>query len=294
MKKIIAFIAFLVLVVPQAESSGSILVATYNIRVETPGDTACRAWKNRKADVARLINEYDFDIFGVQEVASVKQKSELSELIPAYTYIGKGRDNEERTAGEQIGIFYKASRFQLKEKGSFFLSETPEKMSKGWDADYRRMCVWAKMIDRKSKTTFYFFCTHLDHVGKKARAESAKLIVEQIKKIAGNNPVICVGDFNASPLEKDMYENMSAHLRDSREFSQVPPTGPVGTFNAFNDPLQSISENRQIDYIFCSRNINVQNYKVLTDRYNACTWPSDHFPVMVRCKIVTNKKESKS
>lgn len=259
-------------------------IATFNIRLQTTADSAERSWDNRKTEVARLIRKYNFDIFGVQEIGNRTQEADLKALIPEYSYFGKGRDNEAGTDGEQVGIFYKTSRFVSKEKGSFFLSETPEVMSKGWDAALRRMCIWSKLYDRKSKTDFYFFCTHFDHMGVKARVESAKLIVERVNKIAGNAPVVFLGDLNTSPEATEMYTILISAFDDSKEISQSTPAGSIGTFNGFDISEVSLPSSKRIDYIF-SKKIKVFKYRVLNDKFSEKTYPSDHFPVMIECAI---------
>lgn len=267
-----------------AQQNSKMNIATYNIRVQTSADTLARDWEKRKTDVAKLIKQYNFDIFGVQEVANAKQETDLRTLLPSYTYFGKGRDSQMGTAGEQIGIFYKTKRFTIKDYGFFFLSATPEAMSLGWDAAFRRMCVWTKLYDKNSEQSFYVFCTHFDHLGVQARVESAKLIVNKINEIAGDFPVLFVGDLNTSPQSSDMYKILSSDLKDSREVTQTPPTGSIGTFNGFDVSVSSLPLSARIDYIFCKK-FSVFNYKVLNDRYSSKTYPSDHFPVMVVCEI---------
>jgi len=286
---LILITSFLFLIEPVSaeqaiNKSSKLHIATFNIRVQTPADTASRSWDKRKTDVAKIIKQYKFDIFGVQEVANPKQENDLKALIPAYTYIGKGRDNNEGTLGEQIGIFYKTSRFKLRDTGFFFLSETPDKMSMGWDGAYRRICVWAHLYDRQSKRAFFVFSTHFDHIGTKARTESAKLIVERINILAGESPVFCLGDLNASPESTEMYNTLTSFMDDSREISVIPAKGSSGTFNGYDMSIPSFTENARIDYIFC-RKVQVLNYNILTDKYSKESYPSDHFPVMIECKI---------
>ena len=259
-------------------------ISTFNIRLQTKADSAERSWGNRKKDVTKIIKKYDFDIFGVQEIGSSAQEADLKALIPEYSYFGKGRDNEAGTLGEQVGIFYKTSRFVLKEKGSFFLSETPEVMSKGWDAALRRMCVWSKFQDRQNKTDFYVFCTHFDHMGVKARIESARLIVEKVKKIAGDKPVFLMGDLNTSPEATEMYTILISAFDDSQDISKIRPAGSVGTFNGFNVSTSLLPPSKRIDYIF-SKKTKVLKYQVLNDKFSEKTYPSDHFPVMIECEI---------
>ena len=259
-------------------------VGTYNIRLQTSADSAARSWVNRKADVARIIKQYDFDVFGVQEVGNKNQEADLKALISDYTYFGKGRDNQAGTEGEQVGLFYKTKRFSAKEKGSFFLSETPETISMGWDAACRRMCVWIRFYDAKSKEEFYVFCSHFDHMGVKARVESARLIVERVKKIAAGKPVLFLGDLNTSPDETDMYKVLHATFDDSREISKKRPTGSVGTFNGYDVSKTLFPVSERIDYIFCKK-FNVLDYRVITDKFSDETYPSDHFPIMIECVI---------
>lgn len=259
-------------------------VATYNIRLQTSVDSGARSWGNRKFQIARLIKQYKFDVFGVQEVGNKNQEADLKSLIPEYTYFGKGRDNQAGTEGEQIGIFYKTNRFSIRDYGYFFLSPTPELISIGWDAAFRRMCVWTKLIDNKTNTTFFVFCTHFDHMGEKARVESAKLIVEKVNEIASTSPVLLLGDLNTSPESTDMYKILSSSLFDSREISKKRPTGSVGSFNNFDVSKSILPVSERIDYIFCKK-ILVNDYKVLNVKYSADTYPSDHFPVMINCTL---------
>jgi len=266
------------------EGLAKLNVATYNIRLQTAADTAARSWDNRKTDVARVIKQYDFDVFGVQEVGNKNQEADLKALIPEYTYFGKGRDSQDGTKGEQIGIFFKINRFELKEKGSFFLSQTPDTISKGWDAAYRRMCVWEKLYDVQNKVEFYVFCTHFDHMGVKARVESAKLIVERVKNIAADAPVLFLGDLNTSPKATKMYKTLHAAFDDSREIAKVRPTGSIGTFNDYDISKSLLPVSERIDYIFCKK-ISVSDYRVITDRFSDKTYPSDHFPIMIECNL---------
>lgn len=264
--------------------SDTLNIATYNIRIKTAGDINARSWDNRKAYVAQLINSYKFDVVGVQEIANNTQENDLSDLLPAFSFFSKGRDDTAGTSGERIGIFYNKVRFTVENSGFFFLSETPNVASKGWDAALNRICVWMKLYDTITKKSFYFFNVHFDHVGTTARVESAKLVIAKIKEIAGDNNVICGGDFNASTDESAVHAAMKLYMVDSREVSETTPTGSVGTFNGWNVTSSSFSESTKIDYLYC-KNVQVISYSVLNDKFVKETYPSDHFPVMIKCKI---------
>jgi endonuclease/exonuclease/phosphatase family metal-dependent hydrolase len=215
MRKLIFMLAILLIAVGTGFARGGqpINVATYNLRYNNPGD-GLNAWPNRKEHVKALIRYHEFDIFGTQE-GLIGQLNDLAEL-QEYAFIGAGRDDGKQ-AGEHSAIFYRKDRFQLLDNGDFWLSETPEQPSKGWDATCcNRICSWAKFRDMELKKDFYFFSVHFDHQGVQARRESGKLMVEKIQVIAGNAPVICVGDFNSTP-ETEQIQTMKILLNDSRD-----------------------------------------------------------------------------
>lgn len=262
--------------------SDTLTIATYNIRLQTSADKDERSWTNRKSQVGRLIYNHRFDVFGVQEIGSSAQENDLKAMLPAYDFYSKGRDNTSGTKGERLAVFYNKIRFSLLEKGRFFLSQTPDVASKGWDAAYNRICLWVKLKDKRTGKNFYFYNTHFDHEGKTARAESAKLIVRKISETDPNAVVFCVGDFNASPSDTVVYNAVEAILKDSKKIAESKPVGTTGTFNGWDVQSASFNENVLIDYIFC-RKVKVLGYEVINDKFEEKTYPSDHFPVCIKC-----------
>ena len=247
-------------------------VATYNLRYNTASD-GLNAWPNRKELVKNLVRYHDFDVFGTQEGLR-GQLLDLAEL-PTYAFVGHGRDDG-REAGEHSAIFYKKARLQLLQTGDFWLSQTPDRPSLGWDATCcNRICTWARFKDVQQGREFYFFSVHFDHQGVEARRQSGKLMAQKIKEIAGNAPVICVGDFNSTP-DTEQIQTMQTLLGDAHQLTQRPAYSPEGTFNDFK--LDAPLLNR-IDYIFVSRGSTVLTYAVLTDSLRG-RYPSDHFPVV--------------
>lgn len=257
-----------------AQKAEPIIVSTYNLRYNTSNDGA-NAWPNRKENVKALVRYHDFDLFGTQE-ALRGQLTDVAEL-PEYSFLGAGRDDG-KEAGEHSAIFYRKDRFNVLQSGNFWLSETPDKPGKGWDATCcNRICSWAKFNDLKTKKTFYFFNVHFDHQGVVARRESGKLMVQKIKEIAKNEPIILTGDFNSTP-ETEQIQVIQTLLNDAHRITKTPPYGPEGTFNAFkfDAPMKD-----RIDYIFVSKQFDVLKYGVLTDA-NQQRYPSDHQPVVAK------------
>ncbi len=197
-----------------------------------------------------------------------------------FAFTGRGRDDG-KEAGEHSAIFYRKDRFKLLWSGDFWLSETPDKPSLGWDATCcHRICSWAKFRDRQTGKEFYFFSAHFDHQGVEARRQSGKLMTEKIKEIAGKEPVIFVGDLNSTP-DTEQVQAIQTVLSDAYRVSAIPPYGPEGTFNGFK--LDAPLENR-IDYVFVSKGTEVLKYAVLTD-HKEQRYPSDHLPVVVKAII---------
>ena len=253
-------------------------VATYNLRLDTPSDSL-NSWSHRKEMVKSLIRFHDFDIFGTQEGFQHQLDGILE--FGNYAYTGAGRDDG-KDAGEHSAIFYKKDRFKVLQSGNFWLSQTPDKPSKGWDATCcNRICSWVKFKDATTKKEFYFFSVHFDHQGVEARRQSGKLMVQKIKEIAKDAPTICVGDFNSTPETEQIIE-MQTLLNDAKKVSTMAPYGPEGTFNSFK--FDAPMKNR-IDYIFTSKQISVLKYGVLTDAKEQ-RYPSDHQPVVA--KVVIN------
>ena len=119
--------------------------ASYNLRNANSADSLQGdGWGNRCPIIARLVQFHEFDIFGTQEGLR-HQLDSLKTSLPKYDYIGVGR-NDGKKEGEHAAIFYRIDKFELLEHGDFWLSETPEKPSVGWDAVLPRICTWGHFV----------------------------------------------------------------------------------------------------------------------------------------------------
>lgn len=260
----------------QQKDPATFNIMTYNIRYNNPGDSV-NAWPNRKEWVKQLVQFYDTDILCVQEALH----DQVTYLLDGLGFMleGVGRDDG-KEMGEYSAILYNNKRFKKIRSGHFWLSETPEKPSKGWDAQIVRICTWIQLRDNKGGSEFFVFNTHYDHIGELARLNSSKLIKEKITSIAGKAPVILTGDMNATP-ETPIIATLKSFLKDAKEVSKTPPYGSEGTFNGFK--WDSKLENR-IDYIFVNTAVEVLKFGVLADSKNQ-RYPSDHLPVLIKAAI---------
>ena len=251
----------------------SFIVATFNIRYDNRSDSG-NLWVNRAPVVANLIRFHDFDVFGVQE-ALKNQLNDINAALPEYARYGVGRDDGKQ-AGEHSSIFYKKEKFKLLKSGDFWLSSTPEIPGLGWDATCcNRVCSWIYLENIESKKKFYLFNVHFDHQGVIARKESAKLMVDKIKAIAGSQPVLLTGDLNGG-RESEWYQTIvnSGILKDVYQGVKYPYANN-SSMNGFTTPRGT----SVIDHIFMSKQFSASRWGILTDSYFG-KFPSDHFPVV--------------
>jgi len=233
-------------------------------------------WPNRKAAVARMILEERPAAIGLQE-ALIDQLLYLDSCLPGYRRIGVGRDDG-KEAGEFMAIYYDTAWLSADMSSTLWLSETPWKASKGWDAACYRTVTCAFFTDKRSGRSFSYFNTHLDHVGKVARAESAKYIAELVKESEGF-PVILGGDINSTIDDTIFGAFYKAGLKDAR--TMTGSTSHAITYNAFGGRDQSGNgtEGKVIDHFFV-RGANVLRFRTLDGNYGV-PYISDHYPIAV-------------
>lgn len=277
MKKPIFFFVFLFVQISLYSQTMEIM--TYNIKYANENDGE-NSWSNRKDFITNQLKFYEPDAFGVQE--AVKQQMDyFKDHLDGYDYVGVGRDDG-KEGGEYSAIFYKKSRLKVLKHDTFWLSETPQKPSKGWDAAYPRICTYALFEDQQTGEKFWYFNTHFDHIGDKARKESAKLIWKKIQELNSEDlPAILSGDFNLEP-DTESIRYLSEKMDDSKAISEGVVFGPEGTFNGyeFDKPVT-----RRIDYIFLSHeDFKVLKFGVISSSKDL-RYPSDHLPVMVKLEL---------
>ena len=252
-----------------AKSPINVKIISYNIR--TMARDGENSWQFRKHATKNMIEKQRPDAFGLQE-AMLPHMLYIDSVCPQYARVGVGR-NDGKNGGEFMTIYYNKERFDLLDSGTFWLSETPEKVSRGWDAALPRIATWVKLRDKATKRKFFYFNTHFDHRGRAARVESSKLIVNKINEIAGKKAtVILTGDFNIESEDEalqPLYENMGAARKTA------PVTDNKGTYNGFGD----VKRLPVIDHIFYrGRKVKCNEFRTLDGDYGA-KYISDHYPI---------------
>lgn len=256
-----------------ANTDKSFRIATFNILTYNPTIVGENSWPDRLPYVVKQIQQAQMDIIGFQECTNA-QAEDLLIQMPEYSMVDDQYYGERKTSCG-VRIFYRNSRFEILDKGFFFLAPNSKSPGKGWDAESIRACVWVQFKDLVSGEKFFHFNTHLDHKGTKAREEGAKLINSKIDEIVGSRPCFVTGDFNHKPDTKT-YATMTEHMYDARLISKTAPKGPEFTFADFKTPKF------RIDYLFVQK-IKVLEYEVLTKILGR--YPSDHCSVVIKVEV---------
>ena len=283
----------LALLLSAQAAAQTLYVGSYNIRYQNSEDAASgNGWQQRCPALCDQVNFEHPDIFGAQEVLE-PQLHDMLQRLDGYDCIGVGRDDG-NTKGEYAAIFYDRQKLRLMDSGHFWLSETPDRPSLGWDAACIRICTWGKFEDSATGLRLLFLNLHLDHVGVVARREAARLVMERIGQMAGDTmPVVLTGDFNADQRD-DVYTlfTQSGLLRDSYTAARLR-FAENGTFNGWHQERKTDS---RIDHIFVSKHFDVDRYGVLTNAYwtDRRRLPSDHYPVFVRLQARDSMQQSEA
>jgi endonuclease/exonuclease/phosphatase family metal-dependent hydrolase len=253
-------------------------VMSFNIWSDAPNN---RSWLTRRDRIADVLRREDLAIVGLQE-ATASMVHDLQERLPQFQWVGVGRDDGDRV-GEYTPIFFRADRFHLVEHGHFWLSETCDRPGRGWDAMCCRIVTWARLSEKDTGRRVTHFTTHLDHLGRRARKESALLLLRKIHEISGADPAILTGDFNcresSAPymlltgrLPFSAQGPSAPSLRDTRYDSAHPPAGPAKTYRG----LLSLLGMGRIDYIFIKNGLRTLHHETLEEAAGA----SDHRPIL--------------
>lgn len=269
------------------DKNNVIRLMTFNILVDKRTDKPY-SWEHRSKQIVSLLKYYNPDIFCIQE-ALEHQKNYLAECLTEYDYFGVGR-NDGKQDGEQVPIFYRKNMFELKGKGFFWLSETPDIAgSIGWNAKCPRTVVWNQLLHKASNHLLIISNTHYDHIGKTANVNSANLITEKLSKIPPSYATLLCGDFNSSEETPPYKEILSNEFVDAAIVESTIYYGLPFTYHRFSmdryitEKLAIQAEHdrvfKSIDHIFYKGNLNILRYGVLADN-ELGVYPSDHFPVL--------------
>ncbi|MCR5409214.1 MAG: endonuclease/exonuclease/phosphatase family protein [Bacteroidales bacterium] len=270
MRKIflITALAALSLAACKPSQQQSLLVMSFNVRNSSAND-GDNCWANRRSAAAAMLNTLNPDVVGMQEVLPDQQEA-IVEDCPQYTAYGIGHDDG--VNGERMTVLYNHDIMEFKEGGTWWLSETPDVPSVGWDAKYPRTATWVLLKDTRNGRDFYFVDTHLDHKGVEARRNGLAMVVEKIREMNPDVPMVFMGDFNVEPGDPAL-EALEGLMLDARVTAKATEDTP--SFNGYDADRHKV-----IDYIYYSGFSGAESFRVVTEQYEGAPFISDHYPII--------------
>lgn len=279
MRKLTLIVSAVLMVLPFTSSAQKqtrdydLKVMSYNIRMGTAKD-GTNSWEYRYPATAMMIQDQKPDVFGVQEAFEFQIRF-IEDNFTDYDCVGVGRDNG-KSEGEHMSIFWNKKTVKMIKWGTFWLSETPEKPSKGWDAKCKRTATWALMKDKNTGKMFYFVNTHLDHRGVEARKKGLELIVSKIDDINPKGyPMVLTGDFNMKPDDAAL-TGLEQRMQSARKIA--PKTDNHATLNLWGKGKADMV----IDYIYVSGFSACPEYHTVNEKYGQWKYISDHYPIYAK------------
>ena len=253
-------------------------IMSFNVAVDNRSDAT--GWSKRKEAVLNMLSKAKPMVIGFQE-AQAHEITDMSSAHPEYEWYGLGRETAKRpatttnySAEEAMVVFWLKDSLNVLDKGTFWLSETPEQPGMGWDAKYPRTLTWVKFQHKGTGLMFFMFNTHLDNSGKTARSESMKLIANRMKELNPDNlPAFLTADFNTKSTDS-IFTPINSTMKSTRDMAPESESSKM-TYNKYSAPKS------QIDHIFylVTNSIKPLTFKVLDQSYGS-TWISDHFPIV--------------
>jgi endonuclease/exonuclease/phosphatase family metal-dependent hydrolase len=252
-----------------------IKVMSFNIRTDSSSD-GTNGWSYRKSACVEMIKDQKPTIIGFQEAKFTLQWSYMKEQLKD-DYVGFGvsrTTGKESGSGECMGIMYDKNVVEKLDGGTFWLSETPNEPSKGWDSAYTRSSTWGLLKHKPTGKTFFYINTHLDNEGNTARIEGMKLIAKRFEPYKDKCPIFLTGDMNVDLSDKAM-QAIRDFMWNTRLYAPIELTDFKGTYNGFSTK----TSNKIIDHIYCSKGMKVVEYHTITEKYGSAKFVSDHYPI---------------
>lgn len=261
-------LSMLLLAAPVVEARKSLKVMSYNIRLGI-ADDGDNSWMYRRPATIAMLEKEAPDVFGLQEAYKFQQDF-ITENLPQYKAVGVGRDDG-IDKGERMSILYNSEKVELLDWGTYWLSETPDVPSFGWDAKCRRTATWAKLRLIKGGKEFFYVNTHLDHKGREARRRGLAMVLERIGAMNPKGlPMVLTGDFNVKPDDECLID-LNQVMQDARFVAKTSEKGH--TFHGWGN-TKSV-----IDYVYFSGFHHCERYHIVSERFVGVPYISDHYPV---------------
>lgn len=267
-----------------------IRIISFNLKRDGFAFHRSHKWGARRALAAQFIRESGATIIGVQELLP-SMRDDVSELLDVdYSILGFGRfSGRKPNNDEHSDIIIKNGEASVNLIKTFWLSKSPERLSRAYYAIFPRICTVAEVYVRRLGRSIRVFNTHLDHICGVARVLGVRVILDYMEKFNAENPMptILMGDLNCKPksrpiqlLHNHMLDFPDVHLTDV--YSKFSPEGINNTFHNFSGKIKRGA--CPIDYIFVSDDFEIVDSQIITDPVNGA-YPSDHYPLIATLRL---------
>lgn len=262
--------------ISKKEIKEDVTIMSFNIRYFAHDDFFKKSWFYRAPLVVNNVKQEQPDVIGFQEVQPIHEKY-LRAHLDGYEFIVAYRTKLDPKEGMLLA--YRKDRFTAEKEGMFWVSETPEKMSKDWGSASYRVAAYAKLLDKKTNKYVSIIDTHLDNASDKAREEGIRVLIKQVNSLELVNPIL-LGDMNDFD-DSIMYKYATEHgYVDAFKVADTFYIGTGATYQAYGKKLN----HKRIDYFFLDPSIHVNDYHVVDKLYDG-VYPSDHFPIVININL---------
>lgn len=255
-------------------SEAPFLVLTQNIRYAD--DEGGNLVIQRAPRFNQLVQQYQPDIMCIQEDnrvwAPILEKFFSDRYGFTGMYSGGPVENDGKGGNKQL-IFFRSDRYELLEEGGFWLSDTPQEVSKVEDSKSIRSCTWALLQDLHTDKALFVCNTHLDTQNDEVRIAQLNILLEQVGSYMDKYPTVFCGDFNARP-DSQVYAQVTARFSDPHVTASSADHTTEYTYTNYGTD----EDPRRLDYLFYNDSLVAQSYRIMTDTYDG--YISDHFGAM--------------
>lgn len=267
----VLLLAVVTLVFSTARADEKIRIMTFNVPKGNIPAEGLNTWANRAASICTFLRESQPDLLGMQEPV-VSELTDILSGLDGYTMIGVARDDGSQS-GEYSPIIYRTARFIVEQSGTYWLSLTPDEVSKSWESACNRIATWAIFRDKHTGARFLYTNTHLDHVSSEARYNQMRVIKEHMQETlssAGDMPAFLTGDFNSTGTEENSpVEQAKTYLVPMNDTYLVAETKHGVTYTFPSSKLK-------IDYIMGTKGVSVSDAWIHNSYYSNGQIISDH------------------
>lgn len=227
--------------------------------------------------IAEFLLEKNADVICLQEVwqGSTYLTKLQTVLGENYEVVYKGMQSGR---AEGLVIAYKKNDWQMVSENRFWLSETPEVKSKGWDSESYLICFNMLLEHQSTGVRLNVFNAKLDEVSDTARVGAMRLIMSRIAE--SRSPVFLGCDFNSANTS-EAYKAAAEKLKDC----QTVANADMGaTYHLDGLVIGGTST----DFLFVSGDrITPETFTICRDKYgeNGDLYLSDHYAIQAEVKI---------